>query len=222
MNQNQSSNDNKQTQLVGWLLASIGILTLVTMLLHPEITTHGTAQQIAEINQKSAQFSLVHGIMIGFIMLFCVCLSCYSVYRNIRKVSIIAALVFYLFGSILMVVAALINGFVITDLAQSFADVPVNQLNVFRALQKLTWYVNQAMADFASIAWMLAALFWSIDLLIDAKGLKTTGVLTLILSASTIIALVFGWLQLDIVGMTLLAAVHSVVSVTFAYQMIRA
>lgn len=200
-------------------LVTASILSMFFMWHHPEIGSHDVQGQIAEINHKAFSSRIVHGVLIALLLPYCLGFMQFVQSRKTQGgVSNIALLSFVL-GCSLMVGAALISGFIIPAVASSYIGAGDTELIVFKAIQRLSWHSNQALANTGTIAWLVAIILWSLTLVREVLIIKVSAVLFSITAAVTLLFFVLGLFSLNVAGMTFVVFLLAAFSLYVAYLM---
>lgn len=123
----------------------------------------------------------VAGLTYGFVR--------FSELLGLKRTSVMLGLVAYLFGSILMLIATVIDGFVSTDAAVLFAgqspEVMATGLWIIRT------FTHVVLTDAAKIAWVFqsaAVIFWAAALMQERGLRKAVGFIGLVSGAAPAIA----------------------------------
>ncbi len=184
----------------------VSALSLLAMSHHPYSTASETKGIMQDIVSYSSLAGMVHGVMILVVMAYTILLLLYSQARNLQKTLVASGFCFFITGSILLIGAAIVSGFISPELAISYMDRPDTQLDNFEALLTLGHVSNQALARSGSVMWLASCLFWSIELFSADKFEGALSILGIFLSVSTGAALVSGYLDLSVSGMTMIVA----------------
>lgn len=218
----QNSGPGRQSnRYVGIVLAILSLLSIFAMLHHPSVSSSDIQQQVEELNRESSLNALVHGTLIAIVIVISFCLTRYAQNRNLNEVSILFGLSAYWLGTSAMVVAGLMGGFIIPQLAEIYLQASSAQLEVFKGLQTLSWLINQNFAVLGSICWCAAMFFWAFDMLKQDNLVRAFGSVTLAMGPLLALSLVAEWLLLTVNGMTLVMLVISVWQLVIAWLLIR-
>ena len=101
-----------------------------------------------------------------------------------------------------MVGAALVSGFIITDVASLIPHTTVVDLQINLQILLLCRVLNQACANFAVVAMSAGIVFWSLDLCRNSGSLRAVGVFGCLVGLVPAVALMFGEVHIDVHGMT--------------------
>ncbi|MEM0912774.1 MAG: hypothetical protein AAGJ37_17495 [Pseudomonadota bacterium] len=199
-----------QTKHFGITLALLSLISIFVMLHHPSISATDVTGRIAELRQESMLNAWVHGGLIAMVILINFCLTVFAQQRQyLTHSSALFGLIAYWLGTLAVIVAALISGFIIPQLAESYLHANATELTVFSGMTSLYWLTNQSLANFGTICWCVAICAWAIEMF------RSKGVTRLFGSAYSIAALVIIFcllsnvLTLSVTGMTLVLLVIS-------------
>jgi hypothetical protein len=203
----------------GIVLIAATLASIVAMAHHPSIGSHEAGAAIAEIHAKAGVNRLVHGVLIALIALELCAFLVFAHRIGTRRDAVRLGVVAWSIGTGAMIGAALISGFVITELAAHYAETTVDP-SAFAHLARLAMSGNQALAQLGTIAFSAAILAWSLALLRDPerRGLALIGLAASVLPA---LALAAGVIRLDVTGMTLVVAAEAVWNVAAGIALIR-
>lgn len=213
--------NNKNLKWAGIIIAVSTLTSLFMMMHHPTVTTKGMAGQVAEVQNESFLNHAVHGSLILFVMLTLAAFSIYSYHRGKNHLAVSIAHLFYFVGSMAMVAAALINGFVYPDFLQGYGSASSQELVQLPMFKSLLWSANQILAKFGVITMSVAILFWSIDLWRDKGIVKIVAVIGIVIGLGCSVAIILGVLTLNVTGMTQIVMSQGVWNLAIAYLMIR-
>jgi len=196
-------------RIAGWVLIATALLAVLAMLHHP-VGGGGTPEEAADsIARIAGPARLVHGAMIGVAVVLLYALSAFALKRGVSRPLVLAGLVAYGAGTLAMLPAPVLDGFVAPDLAErALGD--SERLALFKPHLSLVFSIAIAFAKLATILMSLGVLLFSLDL-IGAPGLggwmgRGVGVLGAAVGAAAAGAVITGALQLNAHGMTAVVA----------------
>jgi hypothetical protein len=163
--ESQPSIDRNTQKYCAIALMACALLGAAALLHHPTLADHRT-DQVAQAMHKIARVnSIVHGVMIGVLGLLSLCFHQYSVARQTapRFLPASAAICFH-FGAFSLMLAGLINGFVVPDVIQSSALPVAWPAEQLQAIMAVLWSVNQHLTSLGACWITLAIAFWALDL----------------------------------------------------------
>jgi hypothetical protein len=205
----------------GIIIAISTLTSLFMMMHHPTVTTKGMAGQVAEVQHESLLNNAVHGSLILFVMLTLAAFSIFSNHRGKKHLAVSIAHLFYFVGSLSMVAAALINGFVYPDFLHGFSAASSQELVQLPMFKSLLWSANQTLGKLGVITMSVAIFFWSIDLWRDEGMVKVAAAVGMIIGIGCSAAIIFGVITLNVTGMTQIVMLQGIWNLAIAYLMIR-
>lgn len=176
----------------GVIIALSAIASIAAVALDSMASGHDPLSILQAMVKIRDSHQLVHvvamacigGLMYGFSVL--------SARLGLRRPPVLAALIAYGIGSMLMFISTIIDGFISTDLAALFVNKSPEAVQagywMFQVLEGV------ALTDIARVAWVcqsVAAVAWSIALLREhglARGLGSIGLVCGVLPAVVVIA----------------------------------
>lgn len=194
-----------------------GLLAIITMMLHPSISSTDPLEQIEEIRREFSINAHVHGLMIIYGLLSSACLIYFFVCRSCCKALNVFAITFYVAGSAAMIGAALVSGFIFPEFAVHLDGDSPNQASLYLAIRQYSWSANQALAYFGAYAWSAAMVLGSLSLFYGTKFERLAGVLCIAIGVLSLFALAGGWLSLDVFGMRVIMTGQGVWYFSVAY-----
>jgi hypothetical protein len=205
----------------GIILLGATLLAVLMMAHHPSAGSHDSAALAIEIGEKAGTSRLVHGVLIALIgaQLFALCVFCDRI--GSARPAVRAGLVAYSIGAGAMIGAALISGFIISNLAAHYAQPAPADSVPFIELARLCMIGNQALAKLGVVAMSAAILLWSIALFHASRRHAWIAAIGVLAGAAPAIGLIVGALQLDVRGMTLVVVCQTAWLAAVGVQLIR-
>jgi hypothetical protein len=180
--------------VAGTLLLACALIAVLALMHHPAVSTRHAAAAMTQIVRFAAVDRAVHGTMILVSGALLFALSVFSVRRGLGNQTVLAGLVLYALGSVAIIAAALIDGFVIPIVAASYAaDTPAALPGAVAAL-RLCAAAIQVASVFGLGAISVALALWSVNLLATAATpVRVTAAVGLIAAvAPTVVFLTTG------------------------------
>ncbi|TDF38398.1 hypothetical protein EYS14_12005 [Alteromonadaceae bacterium M269] len=196
------------------------ILSIALIINHPTIGNHELSRQVAENAHEMGINNLVHGGLIGLLMANCLAFAIYSSLRGLSNISVLSALTLYIISTILMTLAALVNGFIYPNFLQEVATHQSELLTYTPLFRAFSWNINQALANTSVIGTSLSIAFWSLNLLQSQQLQKIVAVFGLIIGLTISISIISGWLTLNLFGMTLVVCIQGIWNLAIAYLLL--
>lgn len=196
-------------RIVAAALALLSLLSIFAMLHHPSVSASHVNEQIAEMNHEAKLNALIHGTLIAFTIAISLCLCVYAQLRRFSRITILFGIICYWLGTLAMITAAIINGFVAAHLASQYIGASTEQLAIYQGVSRLAWLLNQYFAEFGAIAWCAAMIWWGVDMLKQSKPIKVIGMISMTAATAIIVAMLTSSLSLSVSGMTMVLIIIS-------------
>ena len=216
------------TRSAGIILFVVTLLAVAFMAHHPTVGhAPDLGHAIERVGALSHASAIVHGALIATMLVTAYCLSMFVALRGADRPLVRSGAIAYAAGVVLMIGAALVSGFVVTDVATLMPHDTATDQQVTRQLLILCGILNQACANGAAVALSAGILLWSIELLRprhggDRRMELVAGALGLVAGAVPVVALPAGAIHLDVHGMMLVVLLWSAWQLAVAGWMIRA
>lgn len=206
----------RNSRRAGQLLLVGILLPLLILGLHPtahDLTADAGGRTIA-VNH------FVHGMAIASLPLTLLGLTGLSQCLG-WTASAVGGLVFYCFSTLGNVVAALMSGFVASELIGQMQTDDTAAAATQRMLLHYTGYVNQAFAKLAVISAGIAILLWSLEIIRTRRFSRLSAVVGLGVGVFLILGILLGQLHLDVRGIIVAIALQAVWMVLIGLQLLR-
>ncbi|MBN8740899.1 MAG: hypothetical protein BGP24_13800 [Lysobacterales bacterium 69-70] len=202
------------------LICAATVLAVALMAHHPTAHAQDAAGLVAELARKAALNRFVHGALIGLLALLLFAFTEFSARPGFSSPLARAARLAFATGAAASIVAALINGFVVTGLAARYAEADAAALDALRHLLRLCWQANQVFAALGEVARGLAVLVWSCALLQLGRS-RLVGLTGLVLGGLPPALVLTGLLRLDLHGAMLALLATALWNLLLAVQLWR-
>ncbi len=202
--------NSRLTTVSGLALIAGALLTVFFMLHHPSTSAGDLAGALDEIGHEAAISAWVHGLLI--LVLAGIWFGCYGLTRRLGSGHTLPVLGFMLFtlGVFAYMLAALVSGFIVSEIALYFAGAPVAEMQQAGGFLRANWAANQAFANAGLIGTSLGILCWSVAMLLRQSLVRLAGVVGIMVAALPAVLLVTGHLQLHVLGMTIVVVANSI------------
>jgi len=212
---------DRDARIAGIVLIAVPLLSILMMAHHPSASSHDPAALVAEIAEKATLSRIVHGVLIALMgaELFAFIAFCRRL--GFDRSAVRAGFVAYSIGTGAMIGAALISGFIVSDLAAHYVQQASGDATSFVDLSRLAMTGNQALAKLGVIAMSAAIVLWSVALLRGERD-RWVAIAGLVAGLAPAIALVAGVIRLDVGGMTIVVICQAVWIVIVGIQLVRA
>lgn len=146
----------------GGILIAAALVAVVAVAHHPVAKSHSAAEVMRQIVTLSPTDRVVHGVVIAALLLVLFAFCTFAQRRDLRRSWNLFALVAYAIGAAAIVVAGLVDGFFVPEIALHFGD-PADVVTGV-GLLKLCSIAIQIFTKLALIAMAVATLAWAADL----------------------------------------------------------
>jgi hypothetical protein len=202
-------------------LLVVTCIVLVFMSHHPIVATSDIQEAVRRLVALSRISAVVHGTLMALLLITYYALTAFARQRGSTRPLVRLGTIAYGAGIVIMLIAALVSGFVVTQVAVLTPhDTPVD-LQINRQLFILCGILNQACANFGVFAISAGIALWAVDLLRDRGTLRAIGLLGLVVGIVPVSALGSGAIRLDVHGMGEVLFVQSAWNLAIAAWMIR-
>jgi hypothetical protein len=215
----ESSEKRHRFSTSGAILLVASVLEVLGMLHHPSVQTTDIAHAVEQITQLAPLSAFVHAALIALMLLIAYGFVDFTVRRGLNRPFVRAGAICYAAGIAFMTAAALVSGFMVSNLTSLTPHVTALDLQIASQLLTLCWVLNQGCAGFAVVAMSVGIACWSLDLCRHSglnRGVGTFGCVVGLLPA---VALIFGKFHLDVHGMTAVVMVQATWNVAVAILM---
>jgi len=160
-----AESEQRVPDLSSCLAVGVGsILSVALMAYHPTTGGGSMAEVVQEITDEAVVNRTVHGTLIflmGWVLFGLVDLARYLGWQH---ASVRAGMLAYAAGMLWLTGAALVSGGVVPGVAEAYVGEPEAELAGLHTIFRLTWEMNQALANAGTVAWGIAIVLLSIGL----------------------------------------------------------
>ena len=204
-------------------IASLGLGSIVMvafMLLHPTVHDHeaDVVQQLADLAGESAT---VHGLLVASMLLVLHGLVGFAPVLGWRLARVRAGTIAQSFGVVCFAIAAMMNGFVVPELAVHHLGRDAADGEGLHRLFLLCHLVGGAFARTGVVATSAAIASWSCVLLRRDSFARALGGLGLLVGAVSFVGLLAGHLHLDVHGMGFVVVAQALWNIGVAAWLLR-
>jgi hypothetical protein len=176
------------------------------MMHHPTLGSAGHASLADEASDEEAVNRFVHGALIALMLVYFTGASLLARKLGRGRPLVAGGEIAIGLATFLLVLAALMSGFVTTELAHHFAPLPGGGGDDFRNLILLTGAFNQVFANAATAAYGAGTLLLSIPLIARDRFGRLAGAIGAVIGVVIFAGMTTGHIRLDVHGMTLVIA----------------
>jgi hypothetical protein len=163
----------------------------------------------------------VHGILIGLMLLIAYGLSEFVLLAGATRPLVRAGTIGYATGVVLMIGAALVSGFVVSDTVRSLGSPPAGDGQLLQALLIYCRVLNRSCANAASVAMSAGIGCWSVALLRESGLWRLSGGLGCAVALIPAVGLLSGAMSLNVFGMSAVVVIQGVWYVAVAVLLLR-
>ncbi len=206
----ETANASNRSQIDGALLIGTSLLIMFSMMHHPQVATHDANGVLGEIAAKAWIDRLVHGTLMILIGIQAVAYA--GIYNRLGsgKIMMQAAAIAFGAGVFMLLQAALVDGFVVPQIATAYLPGAADEGLAARHLLNLCSIFIRAATGAGLCAMAIAFALGSVECLMMRPRLKMLGFAGLLLSALPLAAIMSGSVSLDLRGAILLMASQTV------------
>ncbi len=222
------------------------LLVVVFMIYHPTIRARGLSELVDEFARQAFVNGLVHGTLIAQMGVLVVGFSYLSSQLGWHYGFVRAAFIAYCMGTIAMMAAALISGFIIPEfvagyqarttqemkttghdhaammqLADPSPQAATEQIKSMLQIMGLARSGNQVCSRMGVLASAIAYLLWSLAMLRSTGTVKWVGILGTVVGLALSGSLLLGYLPMNVHGMLVFVTFQACWSVAVGYLMFR-
>lgn len=196
-----SPTSSPRRPILGGILIACAVLSIALMAHHPVAHGDGPEARLRSLQAVASFASFVHGGLIVMLIAAALVLGEFA-----RRFATRIGFHLYALGCVLLVLAALINGFVVP----AFATATGEASEATAAVLSFAWQFNQVLARTGTLALALAIVCWSLSLWREGARWRLVGAIGLFGGGALAIALASHALDLHVTGMLVGLAVIAI------------
>jgi hypothetical protein len=163
--------------LAGVAIAVASLLTLVSVAHHPTTPKAlKAADAFPAIVALTGADRMVHTIVIGTMLALVFGFAVYALRRGLHRSAVVGGLIAFTFGIAATIGAALIDGFLIPEIAARYVDATPELLSRAAMLLQTCALAIQVATKAGFVGMSLGIVLWSVDLILDKGFLRIAGV----------------------------------------------
>jgi hypothetical protein len=205
----------------GIILASASLVVVVVLTHHPHVAATAPEEIIAGIGAVAMSARLVHGAVIALECALLLAFLDVSLVLGVRYLAVRAALVSAAVGTVAFIGAALLDGFVLPELAMRYRDAPAAAQDMFPYVAAVCGTGLVVLTRFGLVATCLAMVLWSLRLLRTTRPGAVVGALGCLIGPGLVVALSLDVVQLRASQLAWIMAVDSLWNLALAAVMLR-
>lgn len=197
------------SKIYGYALVGCAVVSTFVLIQHPVLPADAAGSLADAVTSIRSQSVLVHAGAIAFGIVEMICFCGFALMLGIGRPMVLAGLVAWAVGTFALISAAAINGFAVPYLAADFAQNPLENAQLFEALLRFAWALNQTWDKIGLLSWAAAICSWSLLLVMCSGWPRLLGVLGGLSGAAIVFAITSGRVTMDAHGFVLSTAVFS-------------
>jgi hypothetical protein len=190
MHERTAAPQNVPATVPGGILIAAALLAVLALAHHPVVESHGATGVMRQIVTLSAADRVVHGVVIAAMLLVLFAFCTFAQRRDLRRPANLFALLAYAVGAAAIVVAGLVDGFFVPEIALHFGG-PADAVTGV-GLLKLCAIAIQLFTKLGVIAMAVAAVAWSADLVRGTAAQRVVAAVGFAAVAAQAAVLAFG------------------------------
>jgi hypothetical protein len=196
------ADDQPATAIARGILLVATLLEVVLMGHHPSVQTSDPLEAAREMVASSTAAATVHGLLIALMLAITYGCAVFASRRGLARPLIGIGSISYSAGVMVMIGAALVSGFVLSDLANALPHATAGDGPSLNSIFILCRVLNRTCANFGVVAMSVGIGCWSLDLLKGPGVKRALGAWGCVVSILPPLALFSRWIHLDVHGMT--------------------
>jgi len=199
----------KGLRVAGLILVVLPLLSLLVLAHHPTVAAHEVHEAVHQLANVAGFAALVHGILIAAQCGILYALLTWLGSRNLANPLPRAAAIMLLLGTVGVMGAALVDGFIVARVA-TYPHEAEADLMIMDQLIRYSMSLNQVLIVAGELSLSVAFALLSGDLIGVRGGSRWVGIAGLALASASFLGLLTGWLVLHLRGMQILFSAQSV------------
>jgi len=194
--------EKRAPDLSSCLAVGVGsVLSVAFMAYHPTSGGGSMAEVVQEMTDEAAFNRTVHGTLVFLMVWVLFGLVDLARYLGWQHASVRAGMVAYAAGMLWLTGAALVSGLAVPGVAEAFVGEPESELGGLTFLFRLTWEMNQALANAGTVGWGIAIILLSVGLHKQGGSARPIAWLGMFVGGAAGLGIVSGHLSLHLHGM---------------------
>lgn len=183
--------ETMQERVAGWAIIGSAFLTLVAIMHHPTVHNAPAAEVLSRIGAISVHDRVIHGALMAFLLALLFGFTVFSRRLGLHHTLPLLGLIAFAAASVALAGAAVVDGFLVPDVARKYAGTDAASIRVGIGLLAYCAIVIQELTRLAITTSCIAVACWSASMLVPAYGrwTRVVGALGIVAAAYTLIAL---------------------------------
>jgi hypothetical protein len=197
-------------RVAGVAIAAGSLLSLLFMLHHPQANASETAELVDRVLHIQGENAVVHGSLIAILGVLLAGFSRLAARLGGSRFDVCLGLVAYGTGTMALIAAGLVNGFVVPEFVSRYQGYSPEALETVRHILALCRAANQVCTRVGLLAVAAGMLLWSLRLVRSLGFSRGVGVLGCVTAPALVVGLLSGRLLLDVHGLLAFLLAQSV------------
>ena len=181
-------------KIYGWILAISSLLALAFIAHHPEADLHNSANGLENLAAIGYLGRIVHGTLIFMVLMFAVGFSGFALRLGIKHPLVMSGWIAYIIGTIAMILAASIDGFLLADISDKMSD---NRQLAYDLIHYSMIY-NQILARLGFSLMAAASLFWGVAMIHFSGNKRIIGLCSIIIGGTSLAFVLISSERIDV------------------------
>lgn len=194
----------------GIVIAVCAGLAIVAIAHHPTVTPRTPAETLAAVVALGPADRIVHGSLIFIMSALMYGLSVFALRQGLHQATALSGVLAYAAGVGALIGAALIDGFVVPDVASLYAGASLENVKVAQQLLALCALCIQVLSKFGLVAESIAIAAWSIGLVRMAGAPRAAGIIGVVAGVLPAVFLLGGGVHLTPQSLLALVTVQAI------------
>lgn len=209
------------SRAAGYAIGVGSLLILFLMAHHPTAHARGIPEFLKAIQKVATLNGIIHGSMIAVLGLLLYGYWGLTSRPGLQTEWARIGLIAYALGTGAMILAALVNGFILSDYLSRHQTAPEAEHQIIQHTLSLCRAFNQISAKAGVIGMSMAVLFWSLAVLRCSQSLRIIAAVGIVAALGPVAALFTGHLRMTVHGVMLFVLVQALWSMAIAIQLVR-
>src|SRR5579872_1048682 len=171
----------------GMVIAVCAVLIVAALALHPSVgSAPFSAALLAEIVRLAPLDRAVHGALMVMLYALVFAMVIFSLRAGLHHPPVLLGLIAYIASTLFFTGAAVVDGFIIPDIASRYVSAPPQLLSGSHHLLVLCALAIQALTKFGVVAASTAILSWSLQLVRAAGAFRLTAALGIVAAVASL------------------------------------
>jgi hypothetical protein len=205
----QLTEESQAIPLARGILLTAALLEVAAMAHHPSVQTPDPLDAARAMVALSVPAAVVHGLLITLMLLVSYGCAVFASRRGLTRPLIGIGSIFYGAGVVVMIGAALVSGFALSDLANALPHATAGDSPGLNSIFILCRVLNRTCANFGVVAMSVGIGCWSLELLKTPGVNRVVGAWGCVVGILPPLALFSRWIHLDVHGMTQVIVLQS-------------